>query len=225
MLVVEDERTLAASVRYNLERDGYEVLEAADGLTALVAAERDHPDLIVLDLMLPGMDGLEVCRRVRTHSNVPVLMLTARADETDRVVGLEVGADDYLTKPFGMRELIARVRALLRRSGMAATPPPPADRLESGDLVVDLGRGEASRGGRSLRLKPKEFDLLAHFVRNPGRVLSRTQILDAVWGHDFFGDERTVDVHVRWLREKIEPEPPQPVRIVTVRGRGYRFDA
>lgn len=192
MLVVEDEPTLVETLEYNLTRQGYDVCTAADGLAALEVARRERPDLIVLDIMLPGLDGFEVCRILRREMSVPILMLTARADEVDKVVGLEVGADDYLTKPFSMRELLARVKVL--------------------------------RQGEPLRLKPKEHDLLVFLARNRGLVLSRDLILERVWGWDFGGGSRTVDVHVRWLREKIEPDPACPTRIVTVRGVGYRFE-
>ena len=223
ILVVDDEPTLVATLRYNLEREGYEVLEAADGESALTLARSGRPDLIVLDLMLPGLDGREVCRILRRDMTVPILMLTARAEELDKVVGLELGADDYVTKPFGMRELLARVRALLRRA--VTSPAAEGGELTSGDLEVDLRRRRASRKGQELSLKPKEFELLSFFLQNRGFAFTRDKLLDEVWGYDFAADTRTVDVHVRWLRQKIEDEPARPTRLITVRGVGYRFEA
>ncbi len=230
VLIVEDEPTLLETLEYNLTRQSYEVCTATDGPTALEVARRERPDAIVLDIMLPGLDGFEVCRILRREMNVPILMLTARTDEVDKVVGLEVGADDYLTKPFSMRELMARVKALLRRVRLdreelaAAGEMAEADWLVFGDLVIDLARHEILRQGEPLRLKPKEYDLLVFLARNRGIVLSRDLILERVWGWDYSGGSRTVDVHVRWLREKIEPDPANPTRIVTVRGVGYRFE-
>jgi DNA-binding response OmpR family regulator len=229
VLIVEDEPSLVETLEYTLTRQGYAVCTATDGLQALEVARREHPDLIVLDIMLPRLDGLEVCRILRREMVVPILMLTARVDEVDRVVGLEVGADDYLGKPFSMRELLARIKALLRRvrlmrQGASGDGEAPADVLAYDDLVIDLGRREASRGGEALRLKPKEYELLLFLARHRGIVLSRDLILERVWGWDYGGGSRTVDVHVRWLREKIEPNPAKPVRIVTVRGIGYRFE-
>lgn len=220
ILIVEDEPTLAQALRYNLEREGYRVTLASQGQEALDAFHLRHPDLVILDLILPDMDGLEVCRALRRHSSVPILILTARGEETDRVVGLELGADDYMVKPFSMRELVARVRALLRR----AQSSPPDEVLVSSDLRLDLRRREAYRGGMPLPLRPKEFDLLAFFMRHRGRALSREEILTHVWGVDVAVDTRTVDVHVRWLREKVENVPSKPTRIITVRGLGYRFE-
>ena len=220
ILIVEDEPTLAQALRYNLEREGYRVTLASQGQEALDAFHLRHPDLVILDLILPDMDGLEVCRALRRHSSVPILILTARGEETDRVVGLELGADDYMVKPFSMRELVARVRALLRR----AQSSPPDEVLVSSDLRLDLRRREAYRGGMPLPLRPKEFDLLAFFMRHRGRALSREEILTHVWGMDVAVDTRTVDVHVRWLREKVEKVPSKPTRIITVRGLGYRFE-
>jgi DNA-binding response OmpR family regulator len=221
VLVVDDEPTLVATLRYNLEREGYRVLTAADGDAALTAARAERPDIVVLDLMLPVMDGLEVCRVLRSEMWVPILMLTARSEEVDKVVGLELGADDYVTKPFSMRELLARVRALLRR---VESHPDASESQASGDLEVDLKRHEATRGGVRLDLKPKELDLLLFFIRNKGRAFTREQLLRDVWGYDFLGDSRTVDVHVRWLRQKIEENPGSPARLITVRGVGYRFE-
>ena len=206
-----------------LEHEGYAVLTAPDGGSGLETARNALPDLIILDVMLPNLDGLEVCRILRRETDVPILMLTAKGEEIDRVVGLEIGADDYVTKPFSMRELMARVRAMLRRprktvAGSMAEP------LRSGSLSVDVDAHQASLNGEELRLKPREFDLLALFMRNPGRAFTRDQILEQLWGHDYIGDVRTVDVHVRWLREKIEADPSTPARIITIRGHGYRFE-
>ena len=222
ILVVDDEPTLVATLKYNLERESFRVLEAADGEAALEAARTGHPDLIVLDLMLPGLSGLEVCRILRKETRVPIIMLTAKDAEVDKAVGLETGADDYVTKPFGMPELMARVRALLRRAEPGADDA--SDVVESGDLLVDLARREVQRGGLPLRLKPKELDLLGFFMRRRGRAFSREELLNQVWGYEFADDTRTVDVHVRWLRQKIEPDPAQPSRLITVRGVGYRFE-
>ena len=230
ILVVEDEPTLLETLVYNLERQGYEVLTAEDGLRALDLAREKDPDLIVLDLMLPGLDGVAVSRAIRQDRAVPILMLTARADEVDRVVGLEMGADDYLTKPFSMRELLARVKALLRRERLlrkelaAEQRLPAPKRLEMDDLVIDEERREVLRNGMALHMKPKEYDLLIFLARQKGIVLSRSLILERVWGWNYDGGSRTVDVHIRWLREKIERDPSNPTRIVTIRGVGYRFD-
>jgi two-component system OmpR family response regulator len=225
VLVVEDDRTLSGALRYNLERAGYTALLAADGARALELARRERPALVLLDVMLPGIDGLEVCRRIRAESTVPIIMLTARVEEVDRVVGLEVGADDYVTKPFSMRELMARVRAALRRAAMrpdaGETPPTP---ITFGRLRIDPARRELWRDGAVVPLKPKEYDLLWFFACNPGRVFSREQLLEQVWGYDFAGGSRTVDVHVRWLREKIEDDPARPHHLRTSRGAGYLFE-
>ncbi len=223
ILVVDDEPTLVATLKYNLERESFRVLEAADGEAALEVARAGRPDLIVLDLMLPGLSGLEVCRILRKETRVPIIMLTAKDAEVDKVVGLETGADDYVTKPFGMPELMARVRAMLRRAEPGADEA--SDVLESGDLRVDLARREVQRGGSPLRLKPRELDLLICFMRRRGRAFSREELLKQVWGYEFADDTRTVDVHVRWLRQKIEPDPAHPSRLITVRGVGYRFEA
>jgi len=235
ILIVEDEPTLRSTLEYNFTRQGYDVHTAADGLVALEVARREHPDVILLDVMLPGLDGLEVCRVLRREMNVPILMLTARAEEIDRIVGLEVGADDYLAKPFSMRELIVRVKTQLRRvrlireevaaeTDRSAAMGVPHEMLAFGDLVIDLARREVRREGQPVALKPKEFDLLVFLARNQGIVLSRDLILERVWGWEFGGDSRTVDVHVRWLREKLEADPAHPTRLVTVRGIGYRFE-
>jgi DNA-binding response OmpR family regulator len=231
ILVVEDELVLREALVYNLAKQGYDVADAADGTTAVEVAREENPDLILLDIMLPGLDGFEVCRVLRQEFNLPIIMLTARDDEVDKVVGLEVGADDYLTKPFSMRELLARVRAQLRRVRLLreefAGDAEGGDiqEPEAGDLVVDVERREIRLKGALLSLKPKEYELLSYMVEHAGRVLSRDQLLEDVWGWDFTGGSRTVDVHVRWLREKIEDDPADPERIVTVRGVGYRFDA
>jgi len=230
VLIVEDEPTLLETLEYNLSRHGYQVCTATDGPSAVEMARQEQPDLIVLDVMLPGLDGFEVCRILRPEMSVPILMLTARDEEVDKVVGLEVGADDYMTKPFSMRELLARVKALLRRVRIdreevaAESEGTSPERLNFGDLTIDLARCEVLRGGEPLHLKPKEYDLLVFLARNRRIVLSRDLILERVWGWDYGGGSRTVDVHVRWLREKIEPDPANPSRIVTVRGVGYRFE-
>lgn len=236
VLIVEDEPALVDTLEYNLTRQGYSVSVAKDGLKALEIAQKIEPDLIILDVMLPGMDGFEVCRILRKDTSVPIIMLTAKAEEVDKVVGLEVGADDYLTKPFSMRELLARVKAMLRRvrlvreemvtssSENTVQGDVPTERMIFPDLVIDLGRREVTFKGEAFHLKPKEFDLIVFLARNRGIVLSRDLILERVWGWDYDGGSRTVDVHVRWLREKIEEDPASPARILTVRGIGYRFD-
>ena len=230
VLVVEDEPTLVETLEYNLSRQEYEVLTAVDGQSAIDVARKERPDLIVLDLMLPGLDGIEVCRILRQEMSVPILMLTARDEEVDKVVGLEVGADDYMTKPFSMRELMARVKALLRRERLirdeisAENGVIDEQTLTFGDLRIDKSRREVTREGENLHLKPREYDLLTFLARHRGMVLSRDLILERVWGWDYDGGSRTVDVHVHWLREKIEPDPKNPTRIVTVRGVGYRFE-
>jgi DNA-binding response OmpR family regulator len=229
ILIVEDEPALQETLAYNLARQGYRVETVGDGQAAIEKARQAEPDLIVLDIMLPILDGFEVCRIIRQEMNVPILMLTARDDEIDRVIGLEMGADDYLVKPFSMREFLARVKAQLRRvrlikKEMDARAAQPKEKLEFGDLVLDLGRREVLLAEEPLSLKPKEYDLLLFLARHRGQVLTRDLILERVWGWDFSGGSRTVDVHVRWLREKIENDPAQPERIVTVRGAGYRFE-
>ena len=227
VLVVEDEENLVEALRYNLEREGYDVLTAMDGEKGLELAKGSNPDIIILDIMLPRLDGLEVCRILRRENNTPILMLTAKGEEVDRIVGLELGADDYVTKPFSMRELLARVRAMLRRSRMASEASSSSAASESytaGDLEVDLSSHTARIAGVALDLKPREFDLLALLLANKGRAISRDQILERLWGYDYIGDTRTVDVHVRWLREKIETDPGSPKRIITIRGVGYRFE-
>jgi len=221
ILLVDDDVMLRETLGFNLRNAGYEVRTAADGVVALEEARVRTPDLVILDLMLPELDGLTVCRGLRLSSaTVPILMLTARIGELDKIVGLESGADDYLTKPFSVGELLARIRALLRR----ARPRLPGDEIRSDDLVLNLVSRRASVGGRDLLLSPKEFSLLVELIRHRGAVLTRDLLLTRVWGYDFLGDGRTVDVHVRWLREKIEADPSNPRRIVTVRGIGYRFE-
>ncbi len=200
ILVVEDDRNLSDTLKYNLRKDGYDVVTAGDGVEALDAARREKPDLIILDLMLPKMSGFEVCRILRKDMTVPILILTAKTDETDKIVGLEIGADDYMTKPFSLRELLARVRAMLRRAKMAEAQPGVGERvLVVGDIEIDTARHRASKRGTVLELTPKEFDLLAFLARNKGFVFSRDQLLEKVWGYDFAGDTRTVEVHTRWL--------------------------
>jgi two-component system, OmpR family, alkaline phosphatase synthesis response regulator PhoP len=221
ILVVDDEAAILKSVRAYLEREGYTVLTAVDGPSALKEARTARPDLIVLDVMLPGMDGLEVLRRLRQESEVYVLMLTAKAEETDKVVGLMVGADDYLTKPFSPRELVARVKAILRRGRTGGTAEPA---LIFPHLRIDLDARQATKGDVALDLTAIEFDLLAALARHAGRVLSREQLIEQVWGYDYYGDERVVDVHVGRLRKKLEDDPANPQLIITVRGAGYRFE-
>lgn len=228
ILIVEDEVTLQETLAYNLKHQGYSVETADDGKSAIEKAKLTNPDLILLDIMLPGIDGFEVCRILRQEMNTPILMLTARDDEIDRVVGLEVGADDYLTKPFSMRELIARVKALLRRVRIMkdfAVSDTTSHKIYSfSELVIDETRREVTLDGQALNLKPKEYDLLLYMAQHNGQALSREVILEKVWGWEYFGDSRTVDVHVRWLREKIEKDPSQPKRIITIRSTGYRFE-
>lgn len=227
ILVVEDEENLLAPLRYNLEREGYRVETAADGGEALDAARAEQPSLIILDIMLPTMDGIQVCRILRSESPVPILMLTAKGEEVDKVLGLEMGADDYVTKPFGMRELIARVKAMLRRAehghSLADGRPLPKV-ITRGNLRIDVNGRKVSLDGVPVQLKPKEFDLLTLFAGNPGKAFTRDDILDRVWGSKDNIDQRTVDVHVRWIRQKIESEAGGTKRIFTVRGHGYRFE-
>jgi DNA-binding response OmpR family regulator len=231
ILVVEDEPALRDTLSYNLKKDGFSVEAVGDGRAALDSARKLKPDLIVLDLMLPEIDGFEVCRILRREMNTPILMLTARDDEIDRVVGLEVGADDYLTKPFSMRELMARVKAQLRRSRLLREELDRSiehklthEKLAFGNLVINLTRREVTLDKEPLQLKPQEYELLLFFAEHKGQMLSREFILERVWGWDYIGDSRTVDVHVRWLRQKIEEQAGEPKRIVTVRGGGYRFE-
>lgn len=225
ILIVDDEANLRHTVGYNLLREGHEVLEAADGEGALSIARKESPDLVILDVMLPGVDGFEVCRQLRSHSGVPILMLSAREAEIDRVVGLEIGADDYLVKPFSMRELLARVKAMLRRKEMDRTvaEPEAEDSIDIDDLTIRLARRRVLVEGTEVPLKPREFDLLAFLARHRGQVFSRDQLLARIWGYDYAGDTRTIDVHVRTLRDKLRDRADAPRWIETVWGVGYRF--
>jgi DNA-binding response OmpR family regulator len=222
ILIVEDETTVRETLALNLRAEGYEAVTAADGTTGLRLAREAGPDLIILDLMLPELDGLSLCRLLRRDSDVPIIMLTARGTEMDRITGLETGADDYVVKPFSLGELLARVRANLRRAG--GENRAPSTRLQADDLSLDLVARRAALGPAELKLTHREFDLLAELMRNKGAVLSRDLLLTRVWGYDYVGDSHTVDVHIRWLREKIEDDPSAPRRITTVRGVGYRFE-
>ncbi|MEN6434985.1 MAG: response regulator transcription factor [Anaerolineaceae bacterium] len=229
ILVVDDEATLIETLSFQLKNQGYEVITAADGETALVQARKSKPDLIILDIMLPKLDGFEICRILRKEMNTPILMLTARDDEIDRVVGLEVGADDYLTKPFSMRELFARVKALLRRirlmkEEIAATQNLTSESLSFGDISINLDKREVYLDGDPVALKPKEYDLLLYLAQHAGRVIPRDSLLEKVWGWEYTGDSRTVDVHIRWLREKLEKDPSHPRHFITLRSIGYRFE-
>jgi DNA-binding response OmpR family regulator len=234
ILVVDDEAVLLETIVYNLELAGYQVISAADGASALEMAHREKPDLMILDLMLPVIDGLEVCRQLRREDDTAgllILMLTAKSEEIDKVVGLEVGADDYVTKPFSKHELLARVRALLRRQGKAIVESAPMDttpatrrpsrRLTCGPIEMNLDGRSVYRSGQEVDLQPKQYELLKCLMQNRGTVLTRDQLLQNVWGYDYAGDTRTVDVHVRWLREKLEEDPANPRLIQTVRGVGY----
>jgi DNA-binding response OmpR family regulator len=222
ILIVEDDDTVRETLALNLRAEGYEVLSAADGEAGLKTARDGSPDLVVLDVMLPRLDGLTVCRILRRESNVPILLLTARGTEADKIIGLETGADDYIVKPFSLGEFLARVRAALRRGHSAQREPAE---LISGNLRLDLSARRAYRDDVEIALAPREFDLLAVLVRNRGAVLTREVLLARVWGDSYQGDARTVDVHIRWLRQKIEADPSDPQRITTVRGVGYRFEA
>jgi two-component system response regulator RegX3 len=223
VLVVEDEESFSDALSYLLRREGYEVDVAASGPEGISAFERGGADLVLLDLMLPGLSGTEVCRALRARSRVPIIMLTARDAEIDKVLGLELGADDYVTKPFSSRELIARVRAVLRRG--AEADEPGGATVEVGRIRLDVDRHVVSVDGRQVPMPLKEFDLLEMLLRNPGRVLTRGQLIDRVWGADYVGDTKTLDVHVKRLRAKIEPDPADPKHLVTVRGLGYKFEA
>jgi DNA-binding response OmpR family regulator len=229
VLVVDDEPNLLHTLRYNLKQAGYDVVMAATGDEAIAVAGHERPDVVILDVMLPGVDGFEVCRRIRSDSAVPILMLTARTEEVDRIVGLEVGADDYLTKPFSTRELLARVKAMLRRRELIrrelSAAPAGTERLVSEDLELDVAAHRVTLGDRTVALKPREFELLTFLMRNRGHLFSAEQLLEQVWGYIDTSDPRTVPVHIRSLREKIEEHPSQPRRIETVRGVGYRFVA
>ena len=227
VLVVEDDSTLLGVIKYNLVKEGYGTITASDGAQAIEAARKERPDLVILDIMLPKVDGLEVCRILRRESNIPIIMLTARSEEIDKVVGLEIGADDYMTKPFSVKELMARVKALLRRAEMASRHSVTGDQspvIREGELQIDVERHAVSLSGAAIDLTPKEFDLLVFMMKNKNRVMSRDYLLEKVWGYDFAGDTRTVDVHIRWLRQKIEKDPADPKRLITVRGVGYKFE-
>ncbi|HVC81395.1 MAG TPA: response regulator transcription factor [Chloroflexota bacterium] len=225
ILLVEDDPTLLEAIRYNLGKEGYQVVAAVDGIQALEQARQANPDLVILDIMLPRLDGLEVCRALRRDSSVPIIMLTAKSGETDTVLGLEMGADDYLAKPFRLRELLARVKAQLRRAEMPHAGSQPAlDRVQFGRISVERESRRVFRDDKEIGLTLKEYDLLEYLRANAGKVISREVLLDKVWGYGFAGDSRTVDVHVRWLREKIEDDPANPQHIRTVRGVGYRLE-
>ena len=230
IMIVEDDQTLLGVLKYNLTKEGYNVVTAIDGAQALEVARSEKPELIVLDIMLPKLDGFEVCRILRREMTVPILMLTAKTEEIDKVVGLELGADDYMTKPFSMREFLARIRAMLRRTEMmkqeiASSKEVKPSVVKVGSLEIDPVRHQVSLSGSLLDLSPKEFDLLAFLASNQARVFSRDYLLEKVWGYDYAGDTRTVDVHIRWLRQKIEVDPANPKHLLTVRGVGYKFEA
>ena len=223
ILVVEDEQSFSDALSFMLRKEGFDVAVADDGQVAVETFERDGADLVLLDIMLPGMSGTEVCRRIRTTSQVPIIMVTAKDSEIDKVVGLELGADDYVTKPFSSRELVARIRAVMRRR--TAEPGTKSDAtLTAGNIEMDVERHVVTVDGETVKLPLKEFELLEVLMRNAGRVLTRGQLIDRVWGSDYVGDTKTLDVHVKRLRSKIEPEPAEPTVLVTVRGLGYKFN-
>jgi len=222
VLIVEDEKSLSEPLAFLLEREGYEVKVAKDGPSALRAFERHGTDLVLLDLMLPGIPGTEVCREIRAQSQVPIIMLTAKDSEVDIVVGLELGADDYVTKPYSTRELLARMRAVLRRRVEPDNDDSPV--ITAGDVRMDLERHTVSVRGEEISMPLKEYELLEFLLRNAGRVLTRGQLIDRVWGADYFGDTKTLDVHIKRIRSRIEERPSEPVMLVTVRGLGYRFE-
>jgi DNA-binding response OmpR family regulator len=225
ILTVEDDPNLLATLKYNLEKDGYDVVTAVDGAEAIKKARQEKPDLIILDIMLPILDGFEVCRILRKEITVPILMLTAKTEETDKIVGLEIGADDYMTKPFSMRELLARVRVIFRRARMKDNiPDDNVSPLKLRNLEIDPARHTALLNDNALSLTPKEFDLLYFLIKNKGIVFNREQLLEKVWGYDYAGNTRTVDVHIRWLRKKLEADPQKPRYLITVRGTGYKLD-
>lgn len=223
ILLVEDDQLIVESVRYGLEHAGYQVLTALDGATGLALARQEQPDIVLLDVMLPVLDGFQVCRTLRNESKVPIIMLTARGEEPDKVIGLELGADDYVVKPFGMRELVARIRAQLRRTEMGSEPDQPNQTVIIGALTLDIDQNLVTKAGRPVDLRPKEYDLLVVMMSQPGHAFERGELLDAVWGVDWIGDTRTLDVHIRRLRQALEDDPSDPRYISTVRGRGYRF--
>ncbi len=226
VLIVEDEESLADPLAFLLRKEGFEASVINDGAGALAAFDRTNPDIVLLDLMLPGMSGTEVCKALRSRSSVPVIMVHARDSEIDKVVGLELGADDYVAKPYSARELIARIRAVLRRGADAGADDETVDGvLEAGPVRMDVDRHTVSVDGELITLPLKEFDLLEYLMRNAGRVLTRGQLIDRVWGADYVGDTKTLDVHVKRLRSKIEPDPSSPVHLLTVRGLGYKFEA
>lgn len=225
ILIVEDDANLLETLKYNLVKESYNVITASDGVKGLDVAIRESPDLIILDLMLPGLNGLEVCRILRKKMSIPIIMLTAKSEEVDKVVGLEVGADDYMTKPFSIRELQARIRAMLRRATMITSETTSEEKIvKIGELEIDTNRHQASLKGKILVLTPKEFDLLSFLMLNKGFVFSREKLLEKVWGYDYVGYTRTVDVHIRWLRQKIENDPAKPKYLVTIRGTGYKLE-
>ena len=224
ILVVEDDRTLLDVIKYNLTREGYSVETATDGVQALELARRVKPDLFILDIMLPGMNGFEICRILRKECGNPIIFLSARVEEVDKIVGLEIGADDYITKPFSMRELLARVGANIRRLKITNNGTEQPDILELDNLVVDLARRKVTVNDTELNLTMKEFELLSFLLKNKGIVFNREQLLEKVWGYDYYGDTRTVDVHIRWLRQKLENNPDEPKRLLTVRGVGYKLE-
>jgi two-component system, OmpR family, response regulator RegX3 len=223
VLIVEDEESLVEAIRYNLEREGFATASASDGLSALEAFRAERPDLVLLDLMLPSLSGLDVVRAIRAESSVPVIIVTAKDTEADTVTGLELGADDYVTKPFSVRELLSRVRANLRRTLLAPEDGASEEILRGGPVELDVGRHEARVRGEAVALPPKEFELLEVFLRRRGRLLTRDYLIDEVWGSDYFGDTKTLDVHVKRIRRKVEEDPHHPVHLVTVRGLGYKF--
>jgi two-component system, OmpR family, response regulator RegX3 len=224
VLVVEDEESFSDALSYMLRREGFDAVVAASGPDALAEFDRGGADIVLLDLMLPGLPGTEVCRALRARSSVPIIMLTAKDAEIDKVVGLELGADDYVTKPYSARELVARIRAVLRRRGDAAEPPPEGV-LEAGPVRMDVDRHVVEVDGQPVEMPLKEFDLLEFLMRNAGRVLTRHQLIDRVWGADYVGDTKTLDVHVKRLRAKLEPDPANPKYLLTVRGLGYKLEA
>ncbi|HLF42179.1 MAG TPA: response regulator transcription factor [Acidimicrobiia bacterium] len=223
ILLVEDEPGLADSVRYALDTEGFDVYVADTGVSGLESARVNHPDLVLLDLMLPGMSGLDVCRQIRSSSDVPIIMLTAKDAESDKVAGLELGADDYMTKPFSMRELIARVRAHLRRAAKTGVLSESNEVLRGGSIELDIDAHQARLNGEAVDLRPKEFELLESLMRRKNRLAARHTLIDEVWGPTYFGDTKTLDVHIKRLRQKLEPDPTGPVHILTVRGLGYKF--
>ncbi|HIZ98068.1 MAG TPA: response regulator transcription factor [Candidatus Janibacter merdipullorum] len=223
ILVVEDEVSFSDPLSYLLEKEGYDVEVAENGPDAITAFDGEGADLVLLDLMLPGLSGIDVCRAIRQRSNVPVIMLTAKDGEIDKVVGLEIGADDYVTKPYSSRELLARIKAVLRRNSEPEELLPST--VEGGPVRMDIDRHVVAVGGTQIQLPLKEFELLEMLLRNVGRVLTRVQLIDRVWGSDYVGDTKTLDVHIKRLRAKVEPDPAKPVHIVTVRGLGYKFEA